>query len=150
MTIAAETIDYTADLTPEDQDAAREVALLLLNKDVTLTITAPEGTARLTAGLTHYLHRALAGAALAGAGVGAAVVLRTFPEFITSAEAADLLGISRPALRQMVAAGEVPMERRDGRDVFRTTAMQAIAAERAAQREAALDALRDLEDADEG
>ncbi|SDI79019.1 DNA binding domain-containing protein, excisionase family [Arthrobacter subterraneus] len=66
---------------------------------------------------------------------------------LTSVEAAQMLGISRPTLIKMVAAGEIPSHKVGSHNRFLRADLEQFAERRADAERAAFNAFRDLEEA---
>lgn len=71
--------------------------------------------------------------------------LATLPEELTTTTAADMLGVSRPTLMKWVAAKEIPSHQVGSHTRFALADVMEKRAERATARQAAFNALRDLE-----
>jgi excisionase family DNA binding protein len=97
--------EHTVQSTPEDAGVLADVAALQPG-DGPWQLTGPAGTpVALPASLVEVLTVAAAG--LAG---GCAVTLTRHEQTVTTQEAADLLGVSRPTLIRLLDAGALPYD----------------------------------------
>jgi excisionase family DNA binding protein len=97
--------EHTVHSTPGDAAALADVAALLA-ADGPWQLTGPAGTpVALPASLVEVLTVAAAG--LAG---GCAITLTRHEQTVTTQEAADLLGVSRPTLVRLLEAGVLPYD----------------------------------------
>lgn len=71
--------------------------------------------------------------------------LATLPDELTTTTAADLLGVSRPTLMKWVGAQEIPSHQVGSHTRFALADVMSKKAERAEARQAAFNALRNLE-----
>lgn len=77
---------------------------------------------------------------------GGAFSIRTMPEEVTTTVAADLLGVSRPTLMKLIAAGEITGRKVGSHTRLTSHDVLELADRRAAARAAAFDDLRRLSD----
>ena len=135
MTMTTESKTYL----PEEDDAGRFAEL------VTALEASPDTTPQLTVnGQSIELTSGMAAALLQVADAmrrGLAVTVAPQDQRLTTQEAADMLGISRPTLVRMLEAGEIPFEKvRRHRRLFLTDVLEF----RERQRRAASEALSDI------
>lgn len=77
---------------------------------------------------------------------GGAFTMRTMPEEVTTTVAADMLGISRPTLMKLIAAGEITPRKVGSHNRLASQDVIRLSKKRAEVRRAAFERLRELED----
>jgi excisionase family DNA binding protein len=92
--------------------------------------------------LSPHMRRVLAAAAAAFA-EGRGIVFGADEVWLTTQEAADRLGVSRPTLVKILEAGEIPFERPGGHRRIRLSALAAYGSAERDRRRAVLDRMAD-------
>ena len=77
---------------------------------------------------------------------GGAFTMKSMPEEVTTTVAADMLGISRPTLMKLIAAGEITPRKVGSHNRLASQDVIRLSKKRADARRAAFESLRELED----
>lgn len=78
---------------------------------------------------------------------GGTITIGSLPDSLTTTIAAEQLGVSRPTLMKMIAAGEIPAHKVGTHHRLKTSDVLALKRERLESQRRGLDELRELEDA---
>lgn len=120
---------------PADQQELAELATLIKDADGEATLVGPDSTpVRLPAAIYDALVQVI-DAMLAGR----AITLAPIAQRLTTQEAADLLGLSRPTVVKLLESGEIPFERPGRHRRVRLIDVLEYRDRRVAQRSHALD-----------
>ncbi|NJC23985.1 excisionase family DNA binding protein [Arthrobacter pigmenti] len=134
----------TINVSPKQSEEATEVSRRFSEvnaKDLRIRIESASGeTVVLPENLNDLLQTVLRLAAS-----GREIGLAHRSKALTSVEAAQMLGISRPTLIKMAAAGEIPSHKVGSHNRFLRTDLEEFAERRADAERAAFNAFRDLE-----
>ncbi|MFJ6280626.1 helix-turn-helix domain-containing protein [Arthrobacter subterraneus] len=136
----------TINVSPKQSEEATEVSRRFTEvdpKDLRIRIESTSGeVVTLPENLNDLLQTVLRLAAS-----GREIGLTHRSKALTSVEAAQMLGISRPTLIKMVAAGEIPSHKVGSHNRFLRADLEQFAERRADAERAAFNAFRDLEEA---
>lgn len=140
------TVTTDARLTIDDEtvDEARSALADLLGGQGALTVRMSDGT---HAALPSTVERVLMGA-LSSLAEHGSVSIGHMPEELTSTEAADVLGLSRPTLMKRAKAGEIPSHKVGTHTRFRRDDVLDLREKLELERRQAFERLLALEDED--
>lgn len=138
------TTDARLTIDDETVDEARSALADLLGGQGALTIRMPDGT---HAALPSTVERVLMGA-LSSLAEHGSVSIGHMPEELTSTEAADVLGLSRPTLMKRAKAGEIPSHKVGTHTRFRRDDVLDLREKLELERRQAFERLLALEDED--
>lgn len=134
----------TLTLSREEVDEAQSMAISLDEvdpKDLRIVVVASDGREiDVPAGMVRFLERALRIAASGGQ-----VGISSIPKVLTSVEAAQMLGISRPTLLKMAKDGEIDSHKVGTHTRFDVDDVRRFISQRADRQSEAFGDLRDFE-----
>lgn len=134
----------TLTLSREEVDEAQVVTTTLGQvdpKDLSIVVMASDGRKiDVPSGMVRFLESALRIAASGGQ-----VGISSLPEVLTSVEASQMLGVSRPTLLKMAKEGQIPSHKVGTHTRFRVDDVRRFVRERAESQSAVFEDLRDFE-----